>query len=111
MIRGMDPHRLAEARSLAYHRAIALAMVDDPGILGAARARLAEWQSEGGVHAHYVSAWANWLSLPVEDLVERLVDEGEQAIAMRQVSPFAGALSPQERWRIHRKVREAVEAG
>lgn len=62
----MDPHRLAEERSLAYHRVVAARLAREP----------------------------------------RLVEEARE---LRQSSPFAGALSPRERWRIWREVRARLD--
>ncbi|HYU34547.1 MAG TPA: hypothetical protein VEW48_20540 [Thermoanaerobaculia bacterium] len=39
----MDPHRLAEERSIAYHRVIAGRLRDRPEILDNARRRVQEW--------------------------------------------------------------------
>jgi hypothetical protein len=39
----------------------------------------------------------------------RSVDESEEARALRQVTPFAGAIDPRTRWRIWREVRAALE--
>jgi hypothetical protein len=38
------------------------------------------------------------------------VDRSELAIELRQSSPFAGALNPQERWEIWRRVGEEFRA-
>ncbi|HVS01238.1 MAG TPA: hypothetical protein VMT16_00565, partial [Thermoanaerobaculia bacterium] len=51
----------------------------------------------------YALAWQQALSLPLADLLALLVDPGEPARAMRQVSPFAGILDPRERWEILRR--------
>jgi hypothetical protein len=40
-----------------------------------------------------------------------LVERGELADELRQSSPFAGALKPQERWRIWRETRERFLEG
>jgi hypothetical protein len=39
-----------------------------------------------------------------------LLDEGEHARALRQSSPFAGAIDRRTRWRMHAEVRERLEA-
>ena len=49
------------------------------------------------------------LSRSVEEICAWLVDEGEHARAMRQVTPFAGAIDPRTRWRISREIRAALE--
>jgi hypothetical protein len=101
----MDPHRLAEQRSLAYHRAIARRLVGEPALLERARARVAAWLAEG--HSpFYARAWGQVLSEPAETISRFLVSSTEEARALRQATPFAGALGPRERWRIWREVRD-----
>ena len=36
-----------------------------------------------------------------------MVEESERMTAMRQTSPFAGLLTPRERWAIYREFEEA----
>lgn len=100
----MERHRLAEERSIALHRKVAEKLRDDPALLDRARARTEEWRAGGLVHGYYLEAWERWLALPVDALCRALVDPGERARALRQVSPFAGALSARERWAIHRSI-------
>lgn len=105
----VDPHRLAEQRSLAIHGHIARRLAREPGLLEAARRRVAGWLEDRSVHPAYAGAWARALAGPLEDLVRLLTDPGEEARALRQCSPFAGAVEPRERWRIWREVRHEVE--
>jgi hypothetical protein len=98
----VNRHRLAEARSIALHRAVVAKLESEPRILERARARVACWRATGTVALAYVEAWERLLGLDLGSLREALVDESEAAHAMRQASPFAGALTPPERWRIWR---------
>ncbi len=100
----MDPHRRAELRSLAYHQAISARLAADPSILERARARVADWERTNEVHPHYRTVWARWLALPIDELAAALSADTEAMTAARQVSPFAGALSPRERWALWRSV-------
>lgn len=106
----MDAHRLGEERSIAMHSVIAERLRHDPSVLDRAVARVEQWLRDGSVAATYASAWSEWLRLPVSELAARMVDPGERARAMRQASPFAGALDPRERWRIRREVRARLES-
>ncbi len=56
--------------------------------------------------ASYVAAWRAALDGPGAALLALMRDPSEHARAMRQTTPFAGALSPRERWRIFREVAE-----
>jgi hypothetical protein len=107
--RSVNAHHLAEERSLAYHRLVAEKLVSDPGLLERARARVRSWLESGTVHPRYAEAWNEVLSRPLADIQAALTEESEKARALRQMTPFAGAIDPRTRWRIWREVREALE--
>jgi hypothetical protein len=107
----MDPHRLAEERSIAYHRAIAQRLLEDPSLLELARARVRHWLATLRPVPTYAAGWDEILARDVQAIATFLVDPGERARELRQSSPFAGALSPRERWRLWRETRAAVEGG
>jgi hypothetical protein len=98
----VDPHRRAELRSLAYHRAIAARIVAEPAILERARSRVRAWQQTGGAHPRYCALWKDVLASPLDELKAALVAETEAMTAARQSTPFAGALSARERWSLWR---------
>lgn len=104
----MNAHRLAEERSLAYHRAIATRLRHDSKPLDMARERVESWLRSGQVHRTYASAWQNLLSHSLDEIEKRLVEPTEEMRALRQCTPFAGALDPRERWRIWREVGDRV---
>ena len=101
-------HVLAEERSLALHRAIAEKLRSEPSILERARERVRSWAERGGAHTYYVDAWADVLSRPIDEIEAFLVDGSEHARALRQTSPFAGALSARDRWRVWTSVRTST---
>jgi hypothetical protein len=103
-----NPQRLAEERSIAYHREIASLLPSRADILEAARARVRRWLDSGEVAHAYARAWRQILDGPVDDIRAALIDPGQTARDLRQVSPFAGSLDPRTRWRIHRAVRERL---
>ena len=109
MSRAVNAHRLAEGRSLAYHRLVAEKLVSDPGLLERARARVRSWLESGDVHVRYAEAWGDVLSRPMTEIQAFLTEDSESARTLRQVTPFAGAIDPRTRWRIWREVREALE--
>jgi hypothetical protein len=106
----MDLHRLAEERSLAYHRRVAAMLPSRPDLLAKARERARRWASSGESHAPYAQRWLALLDGPFEDLLTALADPAETARAMRQATPFAGALDPRERWKLWKEVRQAMES-
>jgi hypothetical protein len=100
----MDGHRTAERRSLAYHRAIAERVRADPSLLAVARERVCDWTRTGSVHRRYAEAWDQLLATALDTVLARLVEDSEEMVALRQVTPFAGLLDPRTRWAIWRSV-------
>jgi hypothetical protein len=97
-----DPHRRAEMRSLAYHRAVAprlrRPMVDE------AQRKLRRWRDEGRVHPRYVDAWEEVFALPMPEIRKAITADDERGRDLRQNSPFAGLLSEPERRKVLEKV-------
>ena len=98
-------HHLAEERSLALHRLIAAELSEDSAALAKARARVTSWIEHRRVSSRYAEAWHAALQGSLEELKALLSDPGEHARALRQVSPFAGAVDARTRWRVWREVR------
>lgn len=105
----IDPHRLAEARSLAAHRLIAARLADEPGLVTMARERVASWLEDGSVTRAYAEAWRELLADEASDIAAAIVDPSERGRALRQCTPFAGALDPRTRWRLWAQVRAELE--
>lgn len=103
-----NPHRLAEERSIAYHRAIAVKLRADAELLEQARQRVEHWLETEQVHPHYAEGWRELLDQPFEEIEQRLEDPAEEMRALRQCTPFAGVLDPRERWRIWQETAERV---
>ena len=80
-------------------------MERDPAIGERAMAKVRAMRAEGR-EVHYARLWEALLTGPVERLREVLVAETEEARALRQSTPFAGAIEPRERWRIWKETRE-----
>lgn len=90
------------------HRLVAARLLEAPESMRALAdrnlAKLREVDA-GGHAAVYLDEWDRLLSGPSDALVETLTSERQSARDLRQVSPFAGALSPAERQRIIETVR------
>ena len=99
----VDRHRLAQLRSLAYHRVLARRlrrpMVDD------ARHVLWEWRSKGTIDPRYADEWETLLDRPIAEIRRVLGSDDAHADDLRQNSPFAGLLSEPERRRILEEIR------
>jgi hypothetical protein len=102
----MDLHRLAEERSLAYHRVIAERLRHRPEVLDKARQRVQSWLASEVGAPFYARKWADILAGDISSIAAFLVERSELADELRQSTPFAGALDPQERWKIWRETRD-----
>jgi hypothetical protein len=102
----MDPHRLAEERSVAYHRVIAERLQDRPEILARARRRIQALLSSAAEPPFYARKWAEILTGDLSSIRAFLTERSELADELRQSTPFAGALDPRERWKIWRETRD-----
>lgn len=96
---------LDRARSLALHAAVAAKLLSEPALLVRARAKLREWMAAGGRSLELWQRWEPILEQSSEEVARFLCDPSEDATWLRKASPFAGFLTPQERWRILREVR------
>ncbi len=86
------------------HRLVAERL--DDKLLARARERLEGWLAEGRPAPEAtVRAWLELLDSTPGELGARLVEDSERMRDLRQSTPFAGAVAPQERWRIIRDVR------
>ncbi len=99
-------HHLREAQSLAMHRRIAALIESDPeSVLGKARSNLDGWlqRHQGSATEVVFREWLDVMSrMSPSEIATFIVSGSEQAIRMRQSSPFAGVLTPREVWAIKR---------
>jgi predicted NACHT family NTPase len=95
-------HDWIDRRSLALHDAVAARLEAQPELLDVARRNVARWLSRGTQGA--LLEWQALLErLSVSDVVALLRSESETAVRLRQSSPFAGVLTPDERRAILRR--------
>ena len=93
-----------DRRSLAYHRLIAIKLLEEPAVVTAkGKANLAVMRrvDGSGRSSRYLDAWDRLLDGDEHELVSVLLDRSECARDLRQTSPFAGVLTPAERSRVY----------
>jgi hypothetical protein len=83
------------------HRAIANKLREDPALLEIARENLDRWSATNGRSQPYWDAWRKLIDGPRDVLLKVLVEDSETMTALRQATPFAGVLTPAERWSIY----------
>jgi len=94
-------HRLLEARSLAMHALIAGKLARDPSLLSKPRQNLENWSARWQPPPRWMHEWRQILALPWQQIAALIAEPGERAARLRQSSPFAGVLTPEERSRIY----------
>jgi hypothetical protein len=94
-------HERIDRRSLALHRAIAEKLRSNPALLVIARDNLDRWSLAHGRSQPYWDAWREILDQPLGDVLDLMLEDSERMTAMRQATPFAGILTPHERWTIY----------
>lgn len=94
-----------EQRSLALHRVIAARLATHPrSVLAKARRNLAVMRraNTDGSAEGWLAEWQRRLRGPLAGVIEALVSTAQDARDLRQVTPFAGVLSDEERRAIYR---------
>ena len=94
-------HQRIDRRSLELHRAIADKLREDPALVAVAHDNLSRWSAIAGRSQPYWDAWREILKRPLPEVLELLVEDSEKMTAMRQATPFAGVLTPEERWAVY----------
>ena len=83
------------------HRAIAVKLRQGPEPIEIARRNLDRWAPTAGRSRPYLEQWRAILELPPDEIAALIEEDSERMTALRQSNPFAGVLTPRERWRIY----------
>jgi transcriptional regulator with XRE-family HTH domain len=95
-----------DIRSLAYHKTIAKKITANPTLLNKAHENLRLMQKQNPHAKKLLSLWDAWLNLDLKILIECFLDPNLLAKDIQQVTPFAGILSEEERFRILKDLRD-----
>ena len=94
----MKDHRLIDERSLAFSRLIADKLRADPTLVQLARGNPERWLRDCSNRTRpALVEWCALLDGPIYELLNFLTSQEERAVRLRQSSPFAGILTPEER--------------
>ncbi len=92
----MRAHEWIDRRSLALHEAVAAKLEAQPQLVEVARLNLQRWRLTNS--AAVLREWSSLLdTIPLPELLVLLRSPGDEPARLRQSSPFAGLLTPQER--------------
>lgn len=100
-----DHYSLALGRAVAHHL-----MTDGSRVKAIGRRNLARARTRHQTEPSWLRRWQELLDGPEDQLVDVLTSPDEDARVLRQSSPFAGVLTPRERWKTLRDVKEARRA-
>ena len=104
----VSPLTREDRRSLHLHAAISRRIADDPeAVLRRARQNLKTMAKANPGPSPLLREWHRILDAGIERVLSVIADPGEHARDLRQVTPFAGVLTDQERQRAYRTFREA----
>ncbi|HSU17874.1 hypothetical protein [Longimicrobium sp.] len=96
-------HEWLDERSRALHVRVGEKLRDNPALVSMALANLDRWERQSGPDR----AWAEWreilTSKSISEIVALLQEDSENANRLRQSSPFAGALTEDERMAVFRE--------
>ncbi len=110
-VSSVNLHRLAELRSLAYHREVARRFRAEPSLADRAREKVLGLLATGGIHKEYAAEWVEILSLPAEEACARFLADDDRGVALRQTTPFTGLMPAKDRWALWKHVRRELEEG
>jgi hypothetical protein len=91
-------HERLDRRSLAMHRLIADKIRAEPKLFEIASQNIERWSRTPGRNAALLAAWSRVLEQGIAAALAVATEDSERARELRQSTPFAGVLSPQERW-------------
>ena len=97
----MNPHDKLVERSRALHRAVAEKIRSNPALLQIARTNVARWMQDQSQHGPVSPALSEWKKIletrSLEQVLELVCSESEQADRLRHATPFSGILTKAER--------------
>ena len=101
-------HEINDAISLELARRTADRLPNHPEWLELARRNLNRWSDLNADSAGLLQCYAEWREIllqPISEVCATLTAETDDGQRLRQNSPFAGALAPQEVWEVKRLLR------
>lgn len=106
-------HDYQDKVSLELARRIAAQLPHRPELLDLARSNLNRGLERNKDAPGLVRCYKEWLEIlnkPLQEIITILTAQTDEGQRLRQNSPFAGALPPEEVWEIKRKLRDDQNA-
>lgn len=106
-------HGFQDRVSLELARRIAAGLPSRPDWIALARENLDRWSARNHDAPSLLRCYAEWreiLSRPVDEICAMLTATTDEGQRLRQNSPFAGVIPPDEVWAIKRRLRDEQNA-
>jgi hypothetical protein len=95
-------HPILDARSLAMHCKIARKIDANRALLEIPKRNLKRWRkAKSGPLPMYMDEWQQILDKPWHYIAALITSFSDEAVRLRQSSPFAGVLTPKERKQVY----------
>ncbi|MBL9168719.1 MAG: hypothetical protein JNN07_13330 [Verrucomicrobiales bacterium] len=101
-------HELHDEVGLEIAKRVVVQLRSNPDLLNFARTNVKAWRQRNTDAPALLACYKEWeelLNKPMEIICSNLCSETEEGCRLRQNSPFAGLLPPQEIWDIKRTTR------
>lgn len=105
---GAHRHAKLDRVSLLLHLAYARKIRGNPALFDKAFRNIERWQRENAFPQPYLEEWLGILRQGMERTLAFMVSDTEEARRLRQSSPFAGVLTPKERWELMKHAKRAA---
>ncbi|MHB1773380.1 MAG: hypothetical protein ACYCST_16900 [Acidimicrobiales bacterium] len=104
-----DHIRLVDEISVRQHRLVAEKLLADPdAVMAKASDFMRRWVARSDpLEIPWIERWQDLLAGPIDRLVEVLRSDDPADYGLHATCPFAGVLTPEERWAFYREVRDA----
>lgn len=101
-------HSKADARNLWLHRAALGNLAKNPELRLRCLASLERWLAQDSFASSrsYLEQWRRMLTEWTDEQIAELILDAEKGQTLRQCSPLGPTLTPQERWRLLRELRD-----
>ncbi|HBS25815.1 MAG TPA: hypothetical protein DD827_01605 [Gammaproteobacteria bacterium] len=104
------PHKVTATRIYLLHQQIIQQLRENPAdTLDIARKNITRWKKRNGDWQAYLD-WEEILKQPVDQIIQLLESDTDQAALARSNSPFAGIIPPSQRWSIIQSVQPLSQA-
>lgn len=91
-------HQLIERRSLELHRFVAKRILEKPSLFELVKENISLWENRATPQEiRYLRIWKEAVNSGIDEVLRLACEDSQEACDLRQSSPFAAVLQPEER--------------